>query len=110
MDAHATHTDESADVELVTIIHLSNDEYEAAVDAANDQGGSTEAVVAYLAQWDYGDENDGASSVMGMRSLAETQRLPHQLHPVTYGGLEYWLQLDHQLRFYTLYRAALEDQ
>lgn len=93
---------------LVLIVHLEGDNYERAVDAANDLGGSTSAVVEYLSRWDYGDENDTAAPYNGgLTTLSELEGLPHQLHPVAFGGLDYWLQLDHGLRFYALYRAPL---
>lgn len=93
--------------DLVPIVHLSGDDYEHAVDAANDNGGSTDAVVAYLAQWDYGEENDGAAEVNGHTQLAELERLPQQLHEVDHGGLHYWLGIAHGLRHYSLYRRPL---
>lgn len=96
-----------ADDPLVNVIFLSGDDYETAVDAANDHGGSTDAVVAYLAQWDYGDENDGAAEVNGHTQLAELERLPQQLHEADHGGLHYWLGIDHGLRHYSLYRRPL---
>lgn len=95
------------DDDLVCIVHLTGDDYESAVDAANERGGSTKTVVAHLAQWDYGDETDGASEVNGRDALAELEALPHQLHEVDHGGLHYWLQIDHGLRFYALYRRPL---
>ncbi|WP_026820023.1 hypothetical protein [Arthrobacter castelli] len=92
---------------LVDIIHLQGDDYETAVDAANDQGGSTEAVVAYLAQFDYGDETDSVAEINGHTKFVELERLQHQLHEADHGGLHYWLQVDHGLRFYGLYRRPL---
>lgn len=93
--------------DLVNIVHLSGDDYENAVDEANANGGSIEAVVAYLARWDYGRESDGAAQSNGLTALAELERLPYQLHEVDLHGLHYWLQLDHGLRFYALYRRPL---
>jgi len=99
---------EPADHVLVRIIDLEGDDYEQAVDAANDLGGSTAAVVEYLAHWDFGDENDNAAPYNGcLTSLRALQACPHQLHQVTYDNLDYWLQIDHGLRFYALYRAPL---
>lgn len=95
---------------LVCIVHLDGDDYEQAVDAANDQGGSVDAVAGYLAQWDYGRENDDASFVNGRTELADLENLPHQLHETEHGGLHYWLQIDHGLRFYALYRRPLDQK
>jgi hypothetical protein len=92
---------------LVSIVHLSGDDYETAVDAANDQGGSTDAVVGYLSRWDDGDETDAAAEVNGHADLSELESWGHQLHEVDHGGLHYWLVLDHGLRFYALYRRPL---
>lgn len=103
-DVRARAISQLADDPLVNIIFLSGDDYEAAVDAANDHGGSTDAVVAYLAQWDYGEENDGAAEVNGHTQL---ERLPQQLHEVDHGGLHYWLGIDHGLSHYCLYRRPL---
>lgn len=94
---------------LVLIVFIQGQGYEDAVDAANDSGGSTEAVVEHLAQWDYGEENDSASEVNGRTELTELERLPHQLHEVDHGGLHYWLEVDHRLGFYGLYRRPLQS-
>lgn len=92
---------------LVNIAHHSGDDYERAVDAANEHGGSIEVVVAHLAQWDFGEETDGAAEQNGLARLSELARLPHQLHEADHGGLRYWLLIDHGLRFYSLYRRPL---
>lgn len=92
---------------LVNIVDLGGEDYERAVDAANERGGSVDAVIAYLAQWDYGDENDNAAEVNGYTDLAELGSLRHQLHEGDHGGLHYWLVLDHGLGFYSLYRRPL---
>lgn len=94
---------------LVLIVFMQGQDYEDAVDAVNDRGGSTKAVVEYLAQWDYGEENDSASEVNGRTDLAELERLPHQLHEVDHGGLHYWLEIDHRLGFYGLFRRPLQS-
>jgi len=98
---------ELARVPLICVIFIQSQEYEDAVDAANARGGSTEAVVKHLAQWDFGEETDGAASVNGYTDLSELESLPHQLHEVDHGGLHYWLQLDHHLGIYGLYRRPL---
>ena len=92
---------------LVNITHHADDDYERAVDATNEHGGSIEAVVAHLAQWDFGEETDGAAEQNGLARLSELTRLPHQLHEADHGGLHYWLLIDHGLRFYSLYRRPL---
>lgn len=92
---------------LVCVVFLQGQDYNDAVDAANETGGSTEAVVKHLAQWDFGDETDGAATVNGHTDLTELEHLPHQLHEVDHGGLHYWLQLDHRLGIYGLYRRPL---
>ena len=96
-----------SDTALVCIVHLDGDDYESAVDAANDAGGSTQAVAEYLAQSDYGDENDGAAEVNGHTQLADLRNGPHQLHEVDLGSTHYWLNLDHGLCFYALYRRPM---
>lgn len=96
--------------DLTLIISVDGDDYEEAVEAAEDNGGSTEAVVAHLAQWDYGSENDEASEIMGSSTLDELEALPHQLHQVCHDELTYYLLIDHGLRFYALYRPGLHDQ
>lgn len=93
---------------LVCIVILTGDDYEQAVDAANDAGGSTQAVVEHLSQWDHGTENDQAAAVLGTISLAQLRSWPHQVHEVTSGGLEFWLLIDHGLRMYALYREPLD--
>lgn len=92
---------------LVCVIFLQGQNYEDAVDAAKVLGGSTEAVVQHLAGWDYGEETDGAASVNGHTELIELENQPHQLHEVDHDGIHYWLQLDHQLGIYGLYRRPL---
>lgn len=92
---------------LVLIVFMDGEDYENAVDAANDLGGSTEAVVEYLSQWDFGEEDDNAASITGYTDLADLEANRHQLHEVDHGGLHYWLQLDHALGIYALYRRPL---
>lgn len=94
--------------DLVLITDVDGDDYERAFTEANKRGGSVrDAAVEYLAQWDFGDENDNAAEVNGYTQLEELQNHPHMLHEVDHGGLHYWLQLDHGLRFYALYRRPL---
>lgn len=93
---------------LVCIVFMQGQDYEEAVDAANERGGSTDAVVAHLAQWDYGTENDGAAEVNGHTRLKTLRHQIHQIHEVDHGGLHYWLQIDHHLGIYGLYRRPLD--
>lgn len=92
---------------LVCVIFMQGQNYEDAVDAANALGGSTDAVVEHLAQWDYGKENDDAACVNGHIELVDLERQHHQLHEIDHGGLHYWLQLDHPAGIYGLYRRPL---
>lgn len=94
---------------LVSVVHLSGDDYETAVDVANDQGGSTSAVVEYLSRWDHGDETDAAAEINGHTDRSALESWNHQLHEVDHGGLHYWLVIDHGLRFYALYRRPLSS-
>jgi uncharacterized protein YccT (UPF0319 family) len=94
---------------LVCITFQQGQDYEDAVDAANEHGGSTEAVVAHLAQWDMGEETDAAGFSNGLTGRSELERTSHQLHEVQHGGLQYWLVLDHQLGCYGLYRRPLDE-
>lgn len=96
-----------ADEPVVPIVTAWGDAYEAAVDAANDLGGSIDAVVEHLAQWDYGVETDDAAAVNGHIQLAELEAWPHQLHEADHGGLHYWLVIDHHVGLYALYRRPL---
>lgn len=93
--------------ELLLVVSVSGDDYERAVDEANDAGGSTRAVVQYLAQWDTGDEVDRASLINGRVLLRTLEGWPHQLHEVTHDDTDYFLVIDHHLRFYSLYRRPL---
>lgn len=95
---------------LVCVVFLQDQDYQDAVDEINDRGGSVEAAVEYLAQWDYGTENDDAAEVNGHTELSELERLPHQVHEADHGGLHYWLQLDHHPGLYGLYRRPLETR
>lgn len=94
---------------LICIMFCQDDSYNEVVDAANDAGGSTHAVVAHLAQGDYGEENDSAARINGYTQREELERGPHQIHEVEHGGLHYWLQLDHHIGIYGLYRRPLSQ-
>jgi len=86
----------------VSIVFVDGDDYEAAVDAANDDGGSVEAVAAYLSQWDYGDETDAAQTRDSAPwGSADT------LHTVTAGGTAYVLSVNHSMGYYALQRRPL---
>lgn len=94
---------------LTHVVSLQGADYEAAVMAAEAMGGSVSAVVEYLARWDTGDEVDRDSAEIGdSRLRSEVDALPHQVHEVTFGGLDYVLVIDHQVGLYALYRPQLE--
>lgn len=96
---------------LVEIIHLDGSDYEDAVDAINDRGGSIKAAAEYLAGWDYGTENDNAAPLTGdLTTREELERQPHMLHDVKVGGLDYIVQIDHMIGTYALYRAPLDPR
>lgn len=92
---------------LVCIVFLQGQDYEDAVDAINDQGGSTQAAVEHLSQWDYGSENDAAATVNnnGYDRHAEVESRPHHIGAA--GGLTYWLAADHIHGTCALYRRPL---
>lgn len=86
----------------VSVVFVDGDDYEAAVDAANDNGGSTDAVAEYLSQWDYGDETDMAQT----RDCAPWGNADI-LHSVNVGGLDYVLSINHHVGYYGLNRRPL---
>ncbi len=86
----------------VDIVFVDGDDYDAAVDAANDAGGSIDAVAEYLSQWDYGTETDDAHTRdTAPWGAADT------LHPVTVDGLDYVLTVNHRIGYYSLNRRPL---
>lgn len=94
---------------LVTVITIDGDGYdrvlaEASTDPARDPD---EATVEILARWDTGDEVDLASTVLGTTSRREVESRDHAI--VEHGGLTYWLEANHGLRYYALYRPKLLD-
>ena len=96
---------------LTRVVSLQGADYEAAVMAAEAMGGSTSAVVEHLARWDTGDEVDRDSAEIGdSRLRSEVDALPHQVHEVAFGGLDYVLVVDHQVGLYALYRPQLEPR
>lgn len=102
-------TNPSTPALLVRIISVTGDDYETAVDQANDKGGSTDAVVEYLAQWDTGDEIDRAATINGHTRLSDLEKQRHPFHIVDYDSHVYYLQADHHLGFYALYREELKQ-
>jgi len=101
----------SANPLLTLVVSLQGTDYDAAVEAAEAMGGSTSAVVEHLARWDTGDEVDSASAEVGSSRLrSEVDALPHQVHDVAFGGLDYVLVIDHQVGLYALYRPQLEPR
>ncbi len=96
---------------LTRVVSLQGADYEAAVMAAEAMGGSTSAVVEHLARWDTGDEVDRDSAEIGdSRLRSEVDALPHQVHEVAFGGLDYVLVIDHQIGLCALYRPQLEPR
>lgn len=96
---------------LTRVVSLQGADYEAAVIAAEAMGGSVSAVVEHLARWDTGDEVDRDSAEIGdSRLRSEVDALPHQVHDVAFGGLDYVLVVDHQVGLYALYRPQLEPR
>lgn len=86
----------------VSIVFADGEDYEAVVDAANENGGSTAAVAEYLAQWDYGTETDYAE----VRESAPWGS-GDTLHAVTHCGLDYVLSVNHTIGYYGLSRRPL---
>ncbi|QAV29299.1 hypothetical protein [Micrococcus luteus] len=98
--------------DLVHVVTLAGQDYEDAVAAAEARGGCVDAVAEHLAQWDQGAEADEAARLWldDMPALADLQRQPHQLHATRAGGLDYLVQINHQLGLYALYRPALTEE
>lgn len=96
---------------LTLVVSLQGPDYDEAVEAAEALGGSTSAVVEHLSRWDTGDEVDRDSAQYhSTRLRSEIDDLPHQVHEVTFGGLDYVLVIDHQLSLCALYRPQLEPR
>lgn len=90
---------------LHPIVTVSGDHYESAVDAANDAGGSVQAILEHLARYDFGLESDAIAVMLGTTtSDAALASMPQQLHEGYVGDVHYWLQIDHANRMYSLYR------
>ena len=102
----------TTDTRLVHIITLTGQDYDDAVQAAEAEGGSVDAVARHLAQWDHGAEADDAALLWpdDMPTRADLGRQRHQLHSARVGGLEYLVQIDHGLRMYALYRPTLTQE
>lgn len=91
---------------LVRIVDLSGQNYEDAVDAIDDMGGSTGAAVKHLSQWDFGQETDNDAAVIdNYTSRNHVENLAH--HREEHNSISYWLIADHSLRHYALYRRPL---
>lgn len=93
----------STDGPWVSIVFVDGDDYDTAVDEANNNGGSTDAVVEYLSQWDMGEETDGAQT----RDVAPWGA-GDTLHSVTHGGISYVLGINHHMGYYSLNRRPLK--
>lgn len=85
-----------------TIVFLQDDEYEDMIDAANDMGGSVDACIEYMAQWDYGTENDDART-----DDAPQWGSSDTLHTGTYGGIEYVYAVNHHYGYASLNRRPV---
>lgn len=102
----------TADTRLVHVITLTGQDYDDAVQAAEAEGGSVDAVARHLAQWDYGTESDDAVLPWpeDMPTRADLGRQRHQPHTARVGGLEYLVQIDRGLCMYALYRPTLTQE
>ncbi|QTP19093.1 hypothetical protein [Micrococcus luteus] len=102
----------TTDTRLVHVITLAGQDYDDAVQAAEAEGGSVDAVARHLAQWDYGTESDDAALLWpeDMPTRADLGRQRHQLHTARVRGLQYLVQIDHGLRMYALYRPTLTQE
>lgn len=94
---------------LVTIITVDGDEYDRVLAEAhvNPTRDPDEAAVEILSRWDTGDEVDLASTVLGTTPRREVESRDHAI--IEHDGLTYWLEADHGLRHYALYRRKLPD-
>lgn len=97
---------------LVHIVTLTGQDYDEAVQAAEAEGGSVDAVAEHLAQWDTGTETDQAALLWphDMPTIQDLECQRHQLHTARAGGLTYHVQIDHGLRMYALYRPTLSAE
>ena len=96
-----TETLADKDTLLVQIITLDGDEFDEVAELPEAE------LAAHLSQWDYGDENDGAATINGYIPIAEAEKFGAQT--TTYGGLTYWLTVDHGLRMCSLLRLPLTN-
>jgi len=87
------------DARLVSIVTLEGDDFDAVVDFPD------EDLTEYLAQWDFGDENDGAATVNGYTDIEDAKRFGAET--VEHGGLTYWRTVDRDLRMVSLMRKPL---
>lgn len=92
---------------LVCITFQTGDDYEIVVDEANARGGSVDAVIEFLTNWDFGDEDDNAATIMGHTERVDLEKQTY--HEGDYGNLHYWLIADHGMRHYALYRRRLDN-
>lgn len=96
----------STDLPLVHVVTVQGEDYEHVVGEANALGGSTDAVTEVLARWDYCHETDAAALLypQDMPTVADLQKLSHQIHSVCANTHHYCLLIDHRLGLYALYR------
>lgn len=100
------------DTVLVPVVHLSGDDYDAAVDLSEGDLTTLESVhtvIAHMAQWDYDEETDGAAAINGLNTLGELKALPHDLDEHHHAGTDYLMLSDAGLRFCALYRELPAD-
>jgi hypothetical protein len=93
--------------ELVLITRHSGDDFEEAFKIL--EQGSIDAVVGYLAQWDFGEDTEAASAYAGTITLSQLKHQRHYCHIAVHAGALYWFQYDPGLRFCALYRLPCED-
>lgn len=93
------------DKAVLRAVTVQGTDYEHAVDAANDHGGSTAAVVEHLLARTSGSEPVRDEDYLHVDDLATA---PHQLHAVIHDGVQYWLHINHQQHLYTLYRPLVD--
>jgi hypothetical protein len=89
------------DTQLVEIISLNGDEFDSALELHADD------LAAYLAQWDYGDENDMAAPINGYTSVSDAERFGAEI--ISHDNLQYWLTIDRNFGMCSLMRRPLTD-
>lgn len=88
----------NADGQWVDVVFIQDGEY----DEIADMG--IQEMAEYLAQWEYGDQTDGAFTCEGPQWGSSDRE-----YPVTVGGLDYVLAVNHPLGYASLNRRPLTD-